>query len=303
MKKVLLKIDGMTCSACSNGLEKYLNKQEGIKQASVNLVMNHASIEYDETLLDIPKIERFIEKAGFESLGIDKLEKEKKKASNEKYILIGLTILAIFILYISMGQMVGLPIFKILNMHQYPINFSIVQLVLSVVAIFLGKDILKNGYKNLIHKTPNMDTLVGLGVISSLLYSMYNTYLICIGNEEAVHHLYYESIVIILFFIKTCTFIILARIDICKLLLPETECRFVQLEHLSHFTNRVVKLLRLLLFQSHTFTLSLIHNLTMIFRNLNHPVIFFRGQIHIIILRRIIVPSTHNNFIMQMRAG
>ena len=78
MKKVLLKIDGMTCSACSNGLEKYLNKQEGIKQASVNLVMNNASIEYDEKLLDIPQIEKFVEKAGFESLGIDKLEKEKK---------------------------------------------------------------------------------------------------------------------------------------------------------------------------------------------------------------------------------
>ena len=54
MKKVLLKIDGMTCSACSNGLEKYLNKQEGIKQASVNLVMNNASIEYDEKILNIP---------------------------------------------------------------------------------------------------------------------------------------------------------------------------------------------------------------------------------------------------------
>ena len=60
MKKVLLKIDGMTCSACSNGLEKYLNKQEGIKQASVNLVMNNASIEYDEKLLDIPKIEKHL---------------------------------------------------------------------------------------------------------------------------------------------------------------------------------------------------------------------------------------------------
>lgn len=83
MKKVLLKIDGMTCSACSNGLEKFLNKQEGIKQASVNLVMNNASIEYDEKLLNIPQIEKFVEKAGFESLGIDKLEKEKKKVSNE----------------------------------------------------------------------------------------------------------------------------------------------------------------------------------------------------------------------------
>ena len=48
MKKVLLKIDGMTCSACSTGLEKYLNKQDGIKQASVNLIMNNANIEYDE---------------------------------------------------------------------------------------------------------------------------------------------------------------------------------------------------------------------------------------------------------------
>lgn len=202
MKKVLLKIDGMTCSACSNGLEKYLNKQEGIKQASVNLVMNNASIEYDEKILDIPKIEKFVEKAGFESLGIDKLEKEKKQASNEKYKLIALTILAILILYISMGQMVGLPILGILNMHHNPINFSIVQLILSIIAIFLGKDIIKNGYKNLVHKTPNMDTLVGLGVISSLLYSIYNTYLIFTGNEEAVHHLYYESIVIIIFFIK-----------------------------------------------------------------------------------------------------
>ena len=202
MKKVLLKIDGMTCSACSNGLEKYLNKQEGIKQASVNLVMNNVSIEYDEKLLNITQIEKFVEKAGFESLGIDKLEKEKKQISNEKYKLIVLTILAILILYISMGQMIGLPIFGFLNMNHNPISFSIIQFILSIIAIYLTKDIIKNGYKNLVHKTPNMDTLVGLGVISSLLYSMYNTYQIFIGKEELVHHLYYESIVIILFFIK-----------------------------------------------------------------------------------------------------
>ena len=202
MKKVLLKIDGMTCSACSSGLEKFLNKQDGIKQASVNLVMNNASIEYDEKILDIPQIEKFVEKAGFESLGIDKLEKEEKKKTNEKYKLIFLTILAIIILYVSMGQMVGLPIFKILDMHHNPINFSIFQLIICIFAIFLGRNIIKNGYKNLIHKTPNMDTLVSLGVISSLLYSIYNTYQIFLENKEAVHNLYYESVVIILFFIK-----------------------------------------------------------------------------------------------------
>ena len=62
MKKIILEIDGMTCSACSNGLEKYLNKQNGVKQANVNLVMANASIEYDEKILDIPKLEEFVNK-------------------------------------------------------------------------------------------------------------------------------------------------------------------------------------------------------------------------------------------------
>ena len=98
MKKVLLKIDGMTCSACSSGLEKYLNKQDGIISATVNLVMNNASVEYDEKKLDIPQIEKFIQKAGFESLGIDNLQKEEKKKSREKYKLWSFTAIAIITL-------------------------------------------------------------------------------------------------------------------------------------------------------------------------------------------------------------
>ena len=83
-EKVLLKIEGMTCSACSSGLEKYLNKQEGIKTASVNLIMNNASIEYDETEINLEQVEKYIEKAGFSSLGIDKLENEEKKKNKRK---------------------------------------------------------------------------------------------------------------------------------------------------------------------------------------------------------------------------
>ena len=63
MKRIILKIDGMTCSACSSGLEKYLNKQNGIYNASVNLVMANTTIDYDENILDIPKLETFIKKA------------------------------------------------------------------------------------------------------------------------------------------------------------------------------------------------------------------------------------------------
>ena len=201
MKKVLLKIDGMTCSACSSGLEKYLNKQDGIINATVNLVMNNASVEYDEKKLDIPQIEKFIQKAGFESLGIDNLQKEEKKKSREKYKLWGFTTIAIITLYVAMGSMVGLPEIPLLSMHNYPINYAIALLVLSIIAITMGWGILKNGYKNLVHKTPNMDTLVGMGVLSSFIYSIYGTYMIIKGHNEYAHNLYFESAVIILFFI------------------------------------------------------------------------------------------------------
>ena len=56
MKKIILSIDGMTCSACSNGLEKYLNKQKGVIEANVNLVMANASIKYDEKILNLEKL-------------------------------------------------------------------------------------------------------------------------------------------------------------------------------------------------------------------------------------------------------
>ena len=76
--KIILRIGGMSCSACSTGLEKYLNKQEGIK-ASVNLVLAQALVEYDETKLDVEKIEEYIKEAGFECLGIYNPKKENKK--------------------------------------------------------------------------------------------------------------------------------------------------------------------------------------------------------------------------------
>ena len=202
MKKVLLKIDGMTCSACSSGLEKFLNKQDGIATASVNLIMNNASIEYDDSKLTLEQVEKFVNKAGFTSLGIDNFEKEEKKKSNEKYRLIGISVISILILYISMSHMVGLPVISFLNMMTHPINYAITLLVLTIIVLWMGRDILKNGYKNLIHKTPNMDTLVMIGVMASFIYSVYGTIRICNGNAMYVESLYYESAAIVIFFIK-----------------------------------------------------------------------------------------------------
>ena len=202
MKKVLLKIDGMTCSACSTGLEKYLNKQDGIKQATVNLIMNNANIEYDDRKLNLEQVEKFVEKAGFLSLGIDNFEKEEKKKTNEKYKLLAITVISILVLYISMSHMVGLPVIPFLNMMIYPVNYAISLFILTTIVLILGKDILRNGYKNLIHKTPNMDTLVMIGVLASYIYSIYGTIQILKGHAMHVEELYYESAAIVIFFIE-----------------------------------------------------------------------------------------------------
>ena len=144
--------------------------------------MNNASIEYDDNKLNLEQIEKFVEKAGFKSLGIDNFKKEEKRKSNEKYKLIGITVISLLVLYISMSHMVGLPVIPFLNMMEYPVNYAISLLILTVIVMIFGRDILKNGYKNLIHKTPNMDTLVMIGVIASFAYSLYGTARILTGS-------------------------------------------------------------------------------------------------------------------------
>lgn len=202
MKKVILNIEGMTCSACSNGLEKFLSKQDGIISVSVNLVMATALIEYDEKLT-VKDLNRFVKEAGFKSLG----EKKEKNNNANFVILIVFSILGIILMYISMGQMFNLPIPNILNMVQNPKIYAISLMLLSLLFIFYGFDIIKNGFKNIVHKMPNMDSLVGVGVIVNFVYSLWNTVQVFMGNTNLVHHLYFESSAIIILFVKVGRFI------------------------------------------------------------------------------------------------
>ncbi len=199
MNKIDLSIGGMSCSACSSGLEKYLNKQKGIVDASVNLVLAMATIKYEG--IDIKDIERYIKEAGFESLGPYDLFKEKKN-KNIKRNLIIYSVLVLILLYVSMSHMVGLPTIDFLNMENYANNYSICLLVLTIPFMIYGLDIFKGGYKNLIHKTPNMDTLVSIGVLSSFIYSLFSSIMIILDKDMFVHNLYYESAGVVIYFIK-----------------------------------------------------------------------------------------------------
>lgn len=199
MKKIVLKIGGMTCSACSSGLEKYLNQQEGVKEVTVNLVLSIATICYEN--ITVKDIERYIKEAGFTSLGefIGIEDKVTNKTDKIKLILLGLLI--IFMMYISMGNMLNLPSIPYLN-HNYPLILSTTMLIITLVYLIYGLDIIKSGIKNLLHKMPNMDTLVMFSVIFSFLYSLYSYINILGGNNALLHNLYFESTCMVIYFIK-----------------------------------------------------------------------------------------------------
>lgn len=199
MKKIILKIEGMTCSACSSSLEKYLLKQDGIDDALVNLVMSSASISYEDNIT-MDDLNRFVSEAGFKSLGLYN-ENEDRENNKTKYFIVN-GILALLVLYISMSHMIHLPVIPFLHMMNHPVNYSVCLFIFSLYFIYFGRDIIISGIKNIKYKSPNMDTLVTLGVISSFIFSTFNMIMILKGNNEYVENLYFESVCIILYLIK-----------------------------------------------------------------------------------------------------
>ena len=179
MKKVILRIGGMSCSACSNGLEKYLNKQPKIKEAKVNLVLKTANIIYNDDL-DISEIEQYIKDAGFESLGDENYLLQKEEETITPLIIYG--VLGFVLMYISMAHMLNLPIIEIFNPSKFPYIYSITLLIMTIPFLIYGFEIITSGIKKLIHLMPNMDTLVTLGIISSFLYSLFFLLLLYINQ-------------------------------------------------------------------------------------------------------------------------
>ena len=200
IKKIVLKIDGMTCSACSNGLEKYLKRQEGIVDVNVNLILAIATITYKD--IKIKNIENYIKEAGFKSLGEFKTLDDNTTFKKEKNLLVFYGLLLIVLMYITMSHMIGLP-----NLDNHPPIYSLILILFSLVFLIYGFDIIKNGFKNLIHRIPNMDTLVTFSVVFSLIYSLYGVFEIFNGDLSYMHNLYFESACMVIYFIKLGRFI------------------------------------------------------------------------------------------------
>lgn len=205
MKKITLRIGGMSCSACSNGLEKHLKKQNGIINASVNLIMQNAYIEYDDNI-SMDDLTKFINRAGFENLGIYKFKSENEN-NKKTLLLIIYGILSIIYLYISMGHMIKLPVPNIINMETNPKGFGICLFILTIPYLILGFNIFKTGIKNIFYLNPNMDTLVTMGVFTSFIFSLVNLIKLLFGINETASNLYFESAAIVVYFVTLGRFI------------------------------------------------------------------------------------------------
>lgn len=201
MKKVLIKVEGMTCAGCASGLERYLNKQNGIIKAEVNLVMCNASIEYDEKVINLNNIDNYIKEAGFKSLGQDKLDLEKNKMKKERLELCIIVALGIITMIVSMGHMIGIKV-PFFDINTNSKSYTILLFVLSSLVIGLSYKIIVNGIKKLLHKMPNMDTLISIGTVTSYIYSIYFFILTLAKDVTYAHKLYFEAAVMVLVFSK-----------------------------------------------------------------------------------------------------
>ncbi len=221
MKKEKFDVTGMTCSACSSRVEKCVGKIEGVQELSVNLLTNSMTVQYDEAVTGTGDIIHAVEAAGYGASPVSKkvsnegggsVKKENSVEAgmrNMKRRLIWSIVCLLPMMYISMGEMFhhmfGFPVpsvfYEVFYGPENGIAFSFVQLLLLLPIAYLNRSYYKNGFRNLFHRSPNMDTLIAVGSSAAIVYGIAAIFMIGYGlghgdMELAARYsgdLYFES--------------------------------------------------------------------------------------------------------------
>ena len=211
MTEKIFIIGGMSCAACSASVERVTKRIDGVTSCSVNLTTSKMNVIFDGTGETEKKIITAVQKAGFT---INEEQKEAplpkpKNKGNTKAPIIASFILCGLLLYISMGTMLidGLPLPEIFNSEKYPYNFAIIQMLLTIPIMFIGRKFFINGFRSLFLLHPNMDSLVAIGSTASFIYSLYITFSIPFSHHNVAHELYFESAAVVLTFIMLGKFL------------------------------------------------------------------------------------------------
>ena len=207
-KEVTLMVEGMTCASCSSAVERSLKKLDGVEIASVNLATNKATIKYDGSKVKIAELKKAVEKAGYvpkdieRKLATDEDQLRKDRESKDMFHRLMLSIFfSLPLLYIAMGHMFIPDIAKlpaIIDYHNYPLNFTLVQLALTLPVMWAGRKFFFVGFKTLFKGSPNMDTLVAIGTGAAFLYGLYAIVAIYNGDFHFVDNLYFEVAALII---------------------------------------------------------------------------------------------------------
>ena len=210
--KQRFNVYGMTCSACQAAVSKAVNKLE-VNEVNVNLINESMSVDYDPNKLSDKDIIDAVSNAGYEAVLKD--EKKSEKISNdhseleEENMVYRLKVSIFFMLilmYIAMGPMVGIPIPTFLEGVEGAVNNAFLQFLLTLPVIFVNRNFYTSGFKSLMNRTPNMDSLVALGSISAIIYGIFAIMRMAYGFgisdisivEKYMHNLYFESAAMIL---------------------------------------------------------------------------------------------------------
>ena len=205
MKEIIIPVSGMTCSACANAIERALGKLEGVEKSSVNFATEKVFVKYDPEKLRISEIKQAIVKAGYKPLEIvntiqvdeDRIRKDKEIKLLWLKFKISMSF-SIPLLYIAMGGMLNWPLPSFLKPMDYPLTYGLLELLLLIPVIIAGNRFYTVGFRAIIRRSPNMDSLIAMGTSAAILYSIYSIYRISIGDFIYVNDLYFETAGIII---------------------------------------------------------------------------------------------------------
>ena len=200
------KLSGMTCASCAMTVEMAVKDLETVEDVSVNLATERLSL-LPKAGFDSQQVLAAVAEAGYqaEEKGKDRPSDVSEEATmkaqelrRKKQELLILLVTALPLLYISMGSMVGLPLPGFLDHMAHPLVFVLSQLLLTLPAVWIGRGFYQRGFRNLIKRHPNMDSLIAVGTSAAFFYSLYSVGQVFLGHHAFVHQLYFESVAVII---------------------------------------------------------------------------------------------------------
>ncbi|WP_053090627.1 heavy metal translocating P-type ATPase [Streptococcus cristatus] len=200
------KLSGMTCAACAMTVEMAVKDLETVEEVSVNLATERLSL-LPKAGFDSQQVLDAVAEAGYqaEEKGKDRpsdvseeaaMKAQELQKKKQQLLILLLTVLPL--LYISMGSMIGLPLPSFLDHMAHPLVFVLSQLLLTLPAVWIGRSFYQRGFRNLIKRHPNMDSLIAVGTSAAFLYSLYSVSQVFLGHHPFVHQLYFESVAVII---------------------------------------------------------------------------------------------------------